>query len=241
MKISSRFIILTNVSIIICLFLASNFYINSRNKRINRKYEENKKTDSLRVYKEVISRYPEIEIKNKLIEIYNFNNYDASIYSAIIFKSSERFNIEWEKIAAKIRVESNFDPFIKSELTKILADEKKQRAYGLLQLKPITARECAKELKIDWNGIPTLYNPITNTLLGTYYYAKMEIPFKKDFEKAEKSYNVGLQGFYLGFASERHWLKVFLEYKKLKGLDYSVEERKLAKLKKDTIQLAKSR
>jgi len=232
--------LLANVFIIICLFFVSIFWGKIKIQEIEKRYEDKKTIDSLRVSNRLKEENPEIKIKERLIEIYNFNKYDASIYSAIIFKSSQRFSIEWEKIAAKIKVESHFDPFIKSKLTKILAKEKKQSAYGWLQLKPLTARECANDLNIEWNGIPTLYNPITNTFLGTYYYAKMEVPFKKDFEKSEKAYNVGLTGFYKGYSSERHWLKVFIEYKKLKGLDFSVEEKKLKKfLKQDTIQVAK--
>jgi len=227
-----------NALLIICLFLSSNLRVNKFKNKITKKYEENKEQDSLDVYNKLTSIHPEIKIKERLIEIYKFTSYDASIYSSIILKSSERFDVEWEKITAKMKVESNFDPFIKSKLTRILKNEDLQRAYGLLQLKPKTAIECAKELNIDWNGIPTLYNPEINTLLGTYYFSKMEIPFKRNFEKAEKSYNVGLYGFYKGFASEKHWLKVSREYKKLKGLDFSIEEKKLKKIKEEKIQLS---
>ena len=154
-------------------------------------------------------------IKEKLIELYDLDTCEATIYASIIYFASKRFLVEWEKVASKIKVESNFNNYSKSKSTKILKGETKQSAYGLMQLKPNTAKECAKEINMRWNGLYTLYNPIANVFLGTYYFAKMETIFKKDFEKSEKAYNVGLTGYYKGFESKRHWDKISLEYQKL--------------------------
>ena len=243
-----RILIVTNLFIGVCIFIVGCYYIQEfgkinkdfkdkeeeLNKEFKNKEEElNKK---VRLIKEINN---EIEIKNKLIEIYNFDKYDASIYSAIILKASDKFDVEWEKIAAKIKVESNFNPFIKSIATRIFLKEKLERAYGLLQLKPLTAKECTEELNIKWNGTSSLYNPVMNVFLGTYYYRKMEVIFQNDFEKAEKSYNVGLGGFYKGHSSQRHWLKVLLQYKKLKNQDFSNEQKQLEKI--EFVKLVKSK
>jgi len=180
-----------------------------------------KMLDSLRAV--VLSENKEIVVKNELMNKLGLNEYTASIYAPIIYQSSKKFNVDWRKIASKIKVESNFNPYARSIATRIFKSERKERAIGALQIKPSTAKEICKDLKIKWVGVHMLYNPVLNIQLGTYYHGKMELILGGDFESAEKAYNVGLGGFRKGFASERHWKRVNYIYAMFEDPDEGLE------------------
>ena len=215
------------IGVLIYIQIFKTNYKNKINKKFDKEIGEHIKT-TVDVFKQ--ENY-ELTIKEKLIKHYDLDKHKAAIFASIINASSERFNVEWERLAAKTKVESNFDFYAKSKATKIFAKEPKQSAYGLLQIKPTTGNECERELNEDWHGLHSLYNPVTNIYLGSYYYAKLSIIFDGDFEKSEKAYNVGLGGFYKGHSSERHWKKVLLEYKRLKNEDITDLENEIKKLK----------
>jgi len=155
-------------------------------------------------------------IKSDLKSKLGLDEYTASIYAPMINQSSMLFNVDWKKIASKIKVESNFDPFAESIPTRIYRSEKKESALGILQIKPTTAKEICEDLDIEWRGERMLYNPAINIRLGTYYYAKMELILNGNFESAEKAYNVGLSGFKKGYYSEKHWQRVKYIYAMLR-------------------------
>ena len=161
-------------------------------------------------------KYPETRIEKHLIDSFYLDEERAKICAILIETNAKRWNIEWQKIAALMRVESNFDYYAKSQLTKGSKNELMQRAYGLMQTKPTTAKACADELDIPWNGLETVTNPIDNTTLGTYYYAKMCLIFP-DFRKSVNAYNSGPQAVYNKSESLNNWYRVSYHYKRLKG------------------------
>jgi soluble lytic murein transglycosylase-like protein len=171
--------------------------------------------------KAVIRDSTAIEIQDSLIKVFKVDRDRAPTLAFNIKSCSKQFGVSWKKIAAKIRVESNFNPLVKSKSTKIGNDKTEQRAYGLLQIKPATGKEWAEDLNIEYDSC-YLYNEYYSVYLGTYGFAKMEVPFSKSFEKAEKAYNVGLAGYYAGLASEQHWLRIDYWHKRLQGINDTI-------------------
>ena len=162
-----------------------------------------------------------IEIQDSLIKVFKVDRDKAPTLAYNIKYCSKRFDVDWKKIAAKIKVESNFNTFAKSKSTKIGYDKIEQRAYGLLQIKPTTGKGWAEDLNIEYDSC-YLFNEYYSVYLGTYGFAKMEVPFSKNFEKAEKAYNVGLAGYYAGLASELHWTRVCYWYQRLQGVNDTI-------------------
>lgn len=65
-------------------------------------------------------------------------------------------------------------------------------AYGLMQIKLITAEEVAAELGIPWKGEQTLFDPVVNITLGLRYLANMKERFG-NMSDALTAYNYGPQ------------------------------------------------
>ena len=65
-------------------------------------------------------------------------------------------------------------------------------AYGLMQIKPITAEEVARDLGIPWRGRETLFDPVVNITLGLRYLAKLKARFG-NIADALNAYNYGPQ------------------------------------------------
>jgi soluble lytic murein transglycosylase-like protein len=65
-------------------------------------------------------------------------------------------------------------------------------AYGLMQIKMITAEEVASELGIPWEGEKTLFDPVVNITLGLRYLANMKKRFG-NMSDALTAYNYGPQ------------------------------------------------
>jgi hypothetical protein len=183
------------------------------------------KTDSLLEKTDAL----EILVRNNLIKYYKLSTVNAKLYSIIIVKNSLRFNVDWKEIVSKIRIESNFNPFAKSVLTKMTEKESMQRAYGAMQLKPTTAQICAQELNDEWNGLESLANLEKNIQYGTYYYAKMKLILGNKNDAAA-AYNVGLYAFYKGMKSERHVKRFICEYKRLSGENVSLLDKEILQL-----------
>lgn len=234
--------IVVNVLIVVCLIVYIQAIKKNYRTEISKDLDDKIGSHIRETFDEFKRKNYEIIIKEKLIKYYKLDEDKAAIFASIINASSKRFDVEWERIAAKIKVESNFNFYAKSKATRISSRERKQSAYGVLQIKPTTGDEIARELDEDWHGLHSLYNPVTNIYFGTYYYARLAIIFKDDFEKSEKAYNVGLTGFYRGYASERHWKKVLLEYKRLKDKEITDLENEInreLKLMEEKFEIAK--
>ncbi len=65
-------------------------------------------------------------------------------------------------------------------------------AYGLMQIKPITAEEVAGDLGIPWEGEKTLFDPVVNITLGLKYLSNLKKRFG-NMNDALTAYNYGPQ------------------------------------------------
>ena len=65
-----------------------------------------------------------------------------------------------------------------------------RNAHGLMQLKPATAVMLASEIRLQWKGTHTLYDPKKNIALGAYYLNKLVDRFG-DLTLALEAYNQG--------------------------------------------------
>lgn len=97
-----------------------------------------------------------------------------------IYEESVRYNHDPKFILALIAIESSFRNRSVSE----------RGAKGLMQLMPYVAETLAKELGIEWNGDPTLFNPFLNIRMGIYYLSQLILDFN-DLRVALVAYNYG--------------------------------------------------
>ena len=100
------------------------------------------------------------------------------------------FNIEKELIYALIRQESAYNPKARSP----------SDAFGLMQIRPATARQTARAAGIRYRRTKDLYNPKTNILLGTAY-------LKKQFQHYHFQFIVTLAAYNAGGVHIKRWLK----------------------------------
>ena len=133
-------------------------------------------------------------------------------YAVAILNSCRDFKVDWKWTVAQMRRESYFNPAIRSSIkTQFKGDREQEYAYGLLQIKPNTGKEIAKDLDEKYyDGI--LLDGVTNIRWGVYYFAKRMLVHQHDVEKAVKAYNAGDGGFAQGKASESHWDAVLENY-----------------------------
>ena len=209
MKLNKINILIAVISLLVlcCLFL--NFQI------FRQKKSHKRELDSLQI--SFLEQHRALKIEKVLKDSFNLTDERARICATLIDVYAQRWEIEWEKLAALMRVESNFNYYAKSQLTKGSKNEQLQRAYGLMQIKPTTAKICADELGIEWNGLETVQNPIENVKMGAYYYAKQNLVFN-DFRKNINAYNSGPQAVYNKSESINNWNRVNYHYKRLKGI-----------------------
>lgn len=83
-------------------------------------------------------------------------------------------------ILSIIKVESTFYNWSKSPAG----------AMGLMQIRPFVGEAMAREADIEWEGPQTLYDPVSNVRIGTYYLSKLLIRFQ-DLRTALAAYNRG--------------------------------------------------
>jgi soluble lytic murein transglycosylase len=92
-------------------------------------------------------------------------------------------------------------------------------ARGLMQLMPFTAEEIASETALQWKGKKTLYDPLLNIKMGTYYLGKMESKFG-NLQLALEAYNQGPKRLNKmlnrGYLPTRYSNKVFSAYERIK-------------------------
>ncbi|MDP2971278.1 MAG: lytic transglycosylase domain-containing protein [Deltaproteobacteria bacterium] len=97
-----------------------------------------------------------------------------------IYEESVRYNQDPKFILALIAIESSFQNQSVSE----------KGAKGLMQLMPYVAESLARELGIEWNGDPTLFNPFLNIRMGIHYLSQLILDFD-DVRVAMVAYNYG--------------------------------------------------
>ncbi len=112
------------------------------------------------------------------------------MYQKEIEDASRLFNIEKELIYALIRQESAYNPKARSP----------SDAFGLMQIKPNTAKRMTQETGVPYKGTRSLYHPKTNIMLGTAF-------LKKQFKKWNFQFIVTLAVYNAGGRAVRRWLK----------------------------------
>jgi soluble lytic murein transglycosylase len=88
-----------------------------------------------------------------------------------------------------------------------------------MQLKPATAVMLASEIRLQWKGTHTLYDPRKNIALGAYYLNKLVDRFG-DLTLALEAYNQGpsrLSRFLRkGYLPQRYSKKVLKNYRRIR-------------------------
>jgi len=102
---------------------------------------------------------------------------------AAVFRETELYDIDPPLMLELIKTESDFKPEAVSS----------HGAVGLCQLMPVTARELAGELGIDYD-YDYLFVPEYNIKLAAYYLSKLLARHDQDLHKALTAYNRGPTG-----------------------------------------------
>ena len=142
-------------------------------------------------------------------------------YNTGLDKSSTVLIPEWILAESK---KYGYDPLF---LTALIITESSfynrarsnRNAHGLMQLKPATAVALASEIRLQWKGTHTLYDPRKNIALGAYYLNKLVSRFG-DLTLALEAYNQGpsrLSRFLRkGYLPQRYSKKVLKNYRQIR-------------------------
>ena len=126
----------------------------------------------------------------------------------LIIHESKKYGYDPLLLTAVIITESSFNNWARSN----------RGAHGLMQIRPATGRELAAEVRVQWQGTPSLYDPETNIILGAYYLNKLFLRFG-DLGLALEAYNHGpsrLKGYLKkGHRPKRYSRQVFKKYNSL--------------------------
>ena len=126
----------------------------------------------------------------------------------LIIHESKKYGYDPLLLTAVIITESSFNNWARSN----------RGAHGLMQIRPATGRELAAEVRVQWQGTPSLYDPETNIILGAYYLNKLFLRFG-DLGLALEAYNHGpsrLKGYLKkGHRPKRYSRQVFKKYSSL--------------------------
>lgn len=131
-------------------------------------------------------RYQEKKIRDR---IYNWiSKFDTGLnprllrkVPRLIMEEGKRYGYDPLLLTALITTESSFNNWAESH----------KGAVGLMQIKPKTGSQIAREMSSKWEGLRTLYDPKTNIALGTYYLNKMIKRFGGELELGLEAYNHG--------------------------------------------------
>ena len=126
----------------------------------------------------------------------------------LIIHESKKYGHDPLLLTAVIITESSFNNWARSN----------RGALGLMQIRPATGRALAAEVRVQWQGTPSLYDPETNITLGAYYLNKLFLRFG-DLGLALEAYNHGpsrLKGYLKkGHRPKRYSRQVFKKYSSL--------------------------
>jgi len=114
------------------------------------------------------------------IERYNKKIDFKHIAKTIVYES-KKSNFDALYVAAIVRHESGFKSSIRSSAN----------AYGLMQIKPCTAKYIANRSGLEWKGVDYLNNPAYNIQIGIAYLKYLQTMFKGNKTKALMAYNWG--------------------------------------------------
>ena len=107
-------------------------------------------------------------------------DFEVDALARAIVEEAHRNALDPVLVMALIHVESRFNSFAVSPVG----------ALGLMQILPSTGEEIAAELGIHWHGPQTLFDPITNVRLGTFYLRQLSDRYE-DLPTALAAYNWG--------------------------------------------------
>ena len=126
----------------------------------------------------------------------------------LIIHESKKYGYDPLLLTSVIIIESSFNNWARSN----------RDAHGLMQIRPATGKELAAEVRVQWQGTPSLYDPETNITLGAYYLNKLFLRFG-DLRLALEAYNHGpsrLKGYLKkGHRPKRYSQQVFKKYNSL--------------------------
>lgn len=155
----------------------------------------------------------EKDIEGKILDI--IAEYETGLHEDYLIKvpgwivaESKRYGYDPMFITALIITENSFYNWAHSH----------KGAVGLMQIKPRTGAAMASEVKLEWKGTPTLYDPGSNIALGAYYLNKMIMQYG-DLQLALEAYNHGPSGLNRilrkGRTPKKYSAKVFSNYEKI--------------------------
>jgi soluble lytic murein transglycosylase-like protein len=98
----------------------------------------------------------------------------------VILGESMRYGLDPALILAIIETESSFRNWSRSD----------RDARGLMQILPTTGEAVARKIDIEWEGEASLYLPVVNIRVGTYYFSELVARFDS-VELALAAYNRG--------------------------------------------------
>lgn len=84
-------------------------------------------------------------------------------------------------VLAIIQTESQFNTYAKGRVGEI----------GLMQVRPETAAWIARKYQLPWQGVNSLYDPITNIKIGITYFAHLRSQFESRPHHYVPAYNMG--------------------------------------------------
>ena len=126
----------------------------------------------------------------------------------LIIHESKKYGYDPLLLTSVIIIESSFNNWARSN----------RDAHGLMQIRPATGKDLAAEVRVQWQGTPSLYDPETNITLGAYYLNKLFLRFG-DLRLALEAYNHGpsrLKGYLKkGHRPKRYSRQVFKKYNSL--------------------------
>jgi soluble lytic murein transglycosylase len=122
--------------------------------------------------------------------VFTFNNGDALRYY------EHRFPLASQDGVVPRAREAGIDPswaygILRAESAWMADARSGADARGLMQLLPNTAALVAKRNGLNWNGGDSLYDPVTNIVLGTRYLAQLAERFNGAPWLASAAYNAG--------------------------------------------------
>lgn len=103
------------------------------------------------------------------------------VYADAITDIANQLKLDPALLFGLIRQESGFDEWADSPVG----------AKGLMQLMPTTAQQIAQQLKENWAGDASLFNPLLNIKYGSYYYKQLLERFHGNHLLSAAAYNSG--------------------------------------------------
>lgn len=104
----------------------------------------------------------------------------AGLLARVIIEESRRYDLDPALILAVIQTESSFRNWVRSD----------RDALGLMQILPATGEAVARKIDIKWEGEASLYLPVVNIRVGTYYLNHLFERFES-MDLALAAYNRG--------------------------------------------------